>query len=72
MQNTMIEEFKDGKIWEHDVEYANAMVASYVKFLGGDDAMVEDILRLIHEDINPLTMWDGEKIMGLVNDYIDR
>lgn len=72
MQNAMREDFKDGKIWEHDVEYANTMVISYVKSLGGDDAMAEDILGLIHEDIHPLTMWNGEKIMRLVNDYIDR
>lgn len=72
MQNAMIEDFKDGKIWEHDIEYANTMVASYVKSLGGDDAMVEDILGLIHGDIHPLTIWNGEKIMRLVDDYIDR
>ena len=72
MENAIRDEFKDGKIWEHDIEYANTLIADYIRYLGGNDAMIEDILDIIHNGELPLDKWDGEKIIRLVEDYIDR
>lgn len=71
MKDLIRREFEDGKIWEHDIESANEMVAKYIQSLGGNDAMVEDILDLMHQD-TPLTKWDGERIIRAIDDYIDR
>lgn len=72
MQDMMKKEFEGGKIWDHDIESANTMITDYIRYLGGDESMAEDILGLIHDDIHSLTIWDGEKIMRLIDDYIDR
>lgn len=71
MKNLIRKRFEGGRIWDHDIESANEMVARYIRSLGGNDAMVEDILDLMHQD-TPLTKWDGERILQAIDDYIDR
>ena len=70
MRNLIKEQFEGGKIWEHDIQSANEMVAKYIRSLGGNEWMVEDILDLIHH--GQLDEWDGEKILRMIDDYIDR
>lgn len=71
MRNLIKEQFEGGKIWEHDIQSANEMVAKYIRSLGGNEWMVEDILDLMHH--NPsMNEWDGEKIIRMIDDYIGR
>ena len=71
MEN-LLDGLKDGRIWEHDIESANELVTKYVKSLGGNDAMAEDILYIIHNGGISLGYWDSARIIELVTDYIDR
>lgn len=72
MEDAIIDEFKDGKIWNHDIEYANTLIADYIRFRGGNDAMIEDLLDCIHGSNIPLNELDGGRILQMVEDYIDR
>lgn len=72
MEDMIMKEFEDGRIWEHDIESANEMVTDYIRFLGGDKATAEDILGIIHNGELSLDKWNGERIIRLVSDYIDR
>ena len=72
MEELMREEFIDGQIWENDIESANEMVANYIKSIGGNNEMVEDILGIIHDSDTVLNKWDFDKIKSLIEDYIDR
>ena len=72
MEDAIKREFEDGRIWEHDIEFANKMVTDYIRFLGGNEEMAEDILAIIHDGDISLTHWNGERIIRLVDDYIDR
>ena len=72
MQELIKREFNDGRIWEHDIQSANEMVADYIRFLGGDNEMAEDILGIIHNGEIQLNEWDGNKIVRLIDDYINR
>lgn len=72
MRNKILDEFKDGIIWAHDIESANEMVTEYVKSIGGDELMAEDILCIIEESDIPLNEWDGNKVIKLIDDYVDR
>ena len=72
MENAIRDEFKDGKIWDNDIEYANTLIADYIRFRGGNDATVEDILDCIHGSNIPLNELDGDKILQIIEDYIDR
>lgn len=71
MKNLIRKRFEGGRIWDYDIESANEIVARYIRSLGGNDAMIEDILDLMHQD-TPLTKWDGERILQAIDDYIDR
>lgn len=72
MKKWLIDQFKDGIIWAHDIESANEMVTKYIKSIGGDELMAEDILMIITESDRSLNEWDGNEIIKLVDDYIDR
>jgi hypothetical protein len=74
MKDKIIREFEGGKIWEHDIESANELVTEYIKSVGGDQLMAEDILDLIHNSAPHYTLnqFDGNMIIKCVEDYIDR
>lgn len=72
MAQNLLAKFEDGRIWEHDIESANELVTRYVESVGGDKLMAEDILHIIHNGGISLGYWDGNRIVELVADYIDR
>lgn len=72
MKGILGDEFNNGRIWEHDIESANKLVTDYIRSLGGDEEMAEDILGIIHNGGLSLGYWDADRIMRLVDDYIDR